>query len=284
MLMMKAGVFRPRALVSLRKMGEALPHPAAPAGELNIGAMAPLSALEHSPSGDARAPVIVRPATLSNVRVRNVATVGGALAHARPAYGFAAGADRAWRHASRSSVPRRAKIAVEDLFTGYYETTLAKNELIAEVRVPAQGERRAVYFKVTSRSADDWPVARVAVALHTDGTDRQSARIVVSAATDKAARLQAAEAVLKGAGSDDRLSHTRRTRPSTRPTSSPMLRGSAAYKKRIAAGLCRTRSALQPQQAERRTDGHDDCRRTGRPLGAAAGSARQGDRPRRIRS
>ncbi|MGB7669782.1 MAG: FAD binding domain-containing protein, partial [Pseudolabrys sp.] len=46
MLMMKAGVFRPRRLVSLRKLGNAFSRiAAAPAGELTIGAMAPLSAL-----------------------------------------------------------------------------------------------------------------------------------------------------------------------------------------------------------------------------------------------
>jgi aerobic carbon-monoxide dehydrogenase medium subunit len=49
-LMMKAGVFRPRRLVSLRKLGDAFTHiAAASAGDLTIGAMAPLSALELRP-------------------------------------------------------------------------------------------------------------------------------------------------------------------------------------------------------------------------------------------
>jgi hypothetical protein len=34
-------------------------------------------------------------------------------------------------------------IAVEDLFAGYFETVLAKNELIAELQIPAQGKTRA---------------------------------------------------------------------------------------------------------------------------------------------
>ena len=49
---------------------------------------------------------------------------------------------------------------------------LARNELIAELRVPAQGTRRAAYFKVTTGSADDWPALGVAVALEADGADR----------------------------------------------------------------------------------------------------------------
>ena len=45
MLLMKAGVFRPRRLISLRKFGDSLSGIATtPSGELRIGAMTPLSA------------------------------------------------------------------------------------------------------------------------------------------------------------------------------------------------------------------------------------------------
>ena len=72
MLMMKAGVFRPRRLVSLRKLGDAFNRiAAAPAGDLIIGAMAPLSALEQSPAIAHGAAVIVRglPSTASIARL-----------------------------------------------------------------------------------------------------------------------------------------------------------------------------------------------------------------------
>ena len=82
------------------------------------------------------------------------------------------------------------KLAVEDLFSGYYETVLEKNELISEVHVPAQGAKRAAYMKVTTGSADDWPALGVAVVLEGDGGAIKSARVVASAATDKATRLQ----------------------------------------------------------------------------------------------
>src|SRR5438067_852084 len=50
MLMMKSGVFRPRRLVSLRRLGDQLTRIAAGAdGHLSIGAMTPLAAIEHSP-------------------------------------------------------------------------------------------------------------------------------------------------------------------------------------------------------------------------------------------
>src|SRR5712691_13020729 len=79
MLMMKAGVFRPAKLVSLRKIENKYATIAVAANGLNIGAMATLSALERSADVRKHAPIITRTLlTLSNVRVRNVATVGGA--------------------------------------------------------------------------------------------------------------------------------------------------------------------------------------------------------------
>ena len=204
-LMMKAGVFRPTRLVSLRKLGDSFSRIAvAASGELTIGAMTPLSTIEHSSDALRHAPVIVRTMTrLSNVRVRNVATVGGALAHADPHMDLPPVLIALGASVSIAGPSGERAMAVEDLLTGYYETALAKNELITQVRVPAQGASRAVYFKVTTGSADDWPALGVAVSLDMAGSNVKSARIVVSGATTKASRLIAAEKALIGKTADD---------------------------------------------------------------------------------
>ena len=187
MLMMKAGVLRPRRLVSLGKLG--LDRIEAN-GTLRIGAMTTLRALEKSESVKRGWPVISRALrTLSNVRVRNVATVGGALAHADPHMDLppllaALGA--------RVVIQGRAgerSVAVEELYAGYLESTLQRGELITRVEVPAMGNRRAAYLKCTTRSADDWPAVGVAVVLGDEN------RIFVSAATDRPTRLRDEAAV-----------------------------------------------------------------------------------------
>jgi carbon-monoxide dehydrogenase medium subunit len=188
MLMMKAGVLRPKRLVSLRKLG--LDRIQAN-GSLQIGAMVTLRALERSPAVQGGWPVITRMLrTLSNVRVRNVATVGGALAHADPHMDLppllAALGARVVVHGKNG----RRTLPVEELYAGYLENTLKKNEIITGVEVPALGKRRAAYLKCTTRSADDWPAVGVAVVL-----DDERATIVVSAATDRPTRLASAEAV-----------------------------------------------------------------------------------------
>ena len=206
MLMMKAGVFHPGKLVSLRKIERKYSDIRAGDNELIIGAMTTLSALERSPEVRRLAPIITRTLlTLSNVRVRNVATVGGALAHGDPHMDLPPVLMALHATATVTGPVGQREVAVDDLFAGYYETTLAKNELIAEVRVPAQGARKGAYMKVTTGSVDDWPALGVAAVIEREGQSIKSASLVASAATEKATRLKSAEAVLNGTIATDAL-------------------------------------------------------------------------------
>ena len=234
MLMMKAGVFRPTRLVSLAKIEKKYSAIAADNGGLRIGAITPLSALEHSAEVKKHAPVIARTMrTLSNVRVRNVATVGGALAHADPHMDLPPVLIALGASVTVTGPKGERRLAVEDLLSGYYETVLAKNELISEVSVPSQAGKRASYMKVTAGSADDWPALGVAVALDGGNGTLKSARIVVSAATSKAMRLPSAEKLLAGQRIDDRLLAQAGEAAADEADIMADIRGSASYKREI---------------------------------------------------
>jgi|SRR3982074_2346541 carbon-monoxide dehydrogenase medium subunit len=240
MLMMKAGVFHPTRLVSLRKLGDQLTRIAVGAdGHISIGAMTPLAVMERSDEVARAAPVIPRAMRrLSNIRVRNVATVGGNLAHGDPHMDLppvliALGAEVAVIGPQKNGKTSERNIAVEDLFAGYFETVLAKNELIAALRIPAQGKTRAAYMKVTTGSAEDWPALGVAVALDMAGTMVKSARVVVSAATEKATRLKGAEQVLGGATVDDKTLARAGDAAADEAECVTDVRGSAAYKREL---------------------------------------------------
>jgi aerobic carbon-monoxide dehydrogenase medium subunit len=190
MLMMKAGVLRPARLVSLARLGlEKIET--GPGGELRIGSMVCLRALEKSEAVRRGWPSISRALlTLSNVRVRNVARLGGHLAHGDPHTDLPPLLSALGAVAIIAGPKGERRAPVESLYSGYLETTLARNELIVRVEVPAMAQRRAAYLKCTTRSADDWPAVGVAVVL--DG-ERQT--IVVSAATDKPTRLASVDEV-----------------------------------------------------------------------------------------
>ena len=205
MLMMKAGVFRPAKLVSLRKIESEYATVTVGAGGLHIGAMTTLSELERSAEVRTHAPLITRTLlTLSNIRVRNVATVGGAMAHGDPHMDLPPVLMALGATLTVTGASGERDLPVEELFSGYYETVLAKDELIASVHVPTQRGKRAAYMKVTTGSADDWPALGVAAVIEADADTIKSARIVASAATEKATRLKSAEAVLNGNRIDDK--------------------------------------------------------------------------------
>jgi carbon-monoxide dehydrogenase medium subunit len=178
MLMMKAGVLRPARLVRLGGCG--LDGIEVRGGALHVGASTTLRQLEKAGVVREGWPVIACALrTLANVRVRNVATVGGALAHGDPHMDLppllaALGA----RVRIVGPVGERTA-AVEELYRGYLETTLAPGEIITRVEVPPLEGRGAAYLKFTTRSADDWPAVGIAVVLG------RPDRIFVGAATDR---------------------------------------------------------------------------------------------------
>jgi carbon-monoxide dehydrogenase medium subunit len=207
MLMMKAGVLRPTRLVSLGGIEPGYSQLELGAeGELHIGGMTRLAALEHSPIVKQGWPMLTRTLrTLSNVRVRHVATVGGNLAHADPHMDLPPVLSALGARVTIIGPSGERTIPVEQLFTGYYETVLARNELISRVVVPPQGGRPAAYMKVTTRAAHDWPALGVAVVLTTEGPVIRQASVIVGAATDKPTRLLAAEEVLRGSRAEDAI-------------------------------------------------------------------------------
>jgi aerobic carbon-monoxide dehydrogenase medium subunit len=230
MLMMKAGVFRPARLVSLRAIKQLCAIETQPDGALKIGAMTPLSVLERSAAARAHAPVITATLrTLSNVRVRNVATVGGHLAHADPHMDLPPVLIALGAHIAVAGPAGERTIPVEDLFAGYFETVLRRDELITAVVIPAQGTRRAAYLKCTTRAVHDWPALGVAVSIDRDGV---SARIVISAATEKPIRLPGAEAALRGGNDEVALRRAGDAAADEVETISDG-QGSAAYKRQL---------------------------------------------------
>jgi len=228
MLMMKAGVLRPTRLVSLRKLKmEGIDIDAS--GELRVGAMTALGELERLPAVKKAFPVITRTLrTLSNVRVRNVATIGGALAHADPHMDLPPLLSALGASVTIAGPDGERSAPVEKLYAGYLENTLKRNELITRLEIPALGKRRAAYLKCTTRSADDWPALGMAVVL-----DGDNARVFMSAATDKPTRLVAAEKILKGSSFNQDILKRAGEAAAEGVQIEGDMHGSAAYKKQL---------------------------------------------------
>jgi aerobic carbon-monoxide dehydrogenase medium subunit len=235
MLMMKAGVFQPSRLICLHKIEPEFSRISiTAAGELRIGAMATLSQLEHDANVAKLFPVLKNGlGRLSNPRVRNVARVGGALAHGDPHMDLPPMLTALDARITVRSPQGERELPLEQLYSGYYETVLEKNELITAATVPALGARKAAYMKVTSRTAEDWPALGVAVTFAIKDGAMHDPIVVASAATEKVTRMVEAEKLLQGAAVEDAV--LRRAGDAAADEASILsdAHGSAAYKREL---------------------------------------------------
>ena len=228
-ILMNQGFVAPTSLLSLGRVAE-LRGIDVVDGELRLGAMVRHRDVERDLVIRRDWPVLARAFGLvASPRVRNQATVGGVLADADyasdpPAVLCAVNA----RAVLRSSRGER-QVPIDELILGFYETCIAEDELLTEVRVPPL-RGPAVYRKFRSRSSEDRPCVAVAAA---GSADRL--RVVVGACADvpqhypdicakgSDGRLDAAVAREIGAGYAERMA----------PLSDS--RGSAEYRRRVVA-------------------------------------------------
>ena len=236
--MMRQRLVSPGYLVSLREI-PGLDRIEAQNGGLRIGALVTHRAVETSLLVRERVPVLAETfRRVASVRIRHMATVGGALAHADPNQDppvtlIALGA----RVEIRGAGGRR-ELPVEEFFRDYYESALEPGEVVTGVVVPAApAASGAAYVKFLPRTADDYATVAVAatVSLQPDGARCREARIALGSVGVTPLRARAAEALLAGQGFGVDL--LKAAGESVKSAVDPLSdhRGSAAYKREMAA-------------------------------------------------
>jgi len=236
--MMRQRLVRPSCLVSLRDV-QGLGRIEATNGAVRLGAMVTHREGEISPLVRERLPVLSETFhRVATIRIRHMATLGGALAHADPNQDppvtlMALGA----RVEIRGAEGQR-ELPLEEFFRDYYETALAPGELVTGVVVPQlPATSGAVFLKYLPRTADDYATVAVAatVTLELDGERCREARIALGSVGVTPLRGRAAEALLPGERLGEHLLHAvgEAAKGEVDPLSDH--RGSAAYKREMTA-------------------------------------------------
>ncbi|MSQ22941.1 MAG: xanthine dehydrogenase family protein subunit M [Chloroflexi bacterium] len=243
-LLMEQHQGRPAHLVNLGRVA-GLSGITTENGSLRIGAGTPHRLVEMNPAVKQGWSLLAETyARVATVRIRNVATVGGGLAHADPNQDPPPSYIALNARVQIASRQGTREVAMEDLFRDYYETQLQPGEVITEVVVPRPiASLRTAYLKFLPRTADDYPTVGVAVALDVQDGRCVAARIALNAVGPTVVRAREAENVLRGQMlNPDLLREAAATVPAiTDPISDH--RGSANYKSRMAEVF--TRRALE---------------------------------------
>jgi carbon-monoxide dehydrogenase medium subunit len=141
---------------------------------LLIGGGVNLTGVHRSPLVRELAPSLGQAASVvGNVRIRNVATMGGAVAEADYASDLPSVLVCLGASAVVSDGRTSRTVPVGELITDFFTTTLAEDEVVTGVEIPLPpAGTRSTYLKFSSRSAEDRPCVGVAATAswHDDGS------------------------------------------------------------------------------------------------------------------
>ena len=200
LILIKQGVYIPKTLVNLKKIRDAAEITYDSQRGLRVGALSSIYELESSAVVREHYPTLAHAChVVANIRIRNMATIGGNLAHGDyqsdpPAVLMALD--------SRVELRGRAgvrEVALEEFLVGSYETALEPGELLTALLVPPPPEGlRGIYIKFTTRSSEDRPCAGIAALARLKGGVCGDLRLVVGAVSPAPVRIRKAEEIARG--------------------------------------------------------------------------------------
>jgi carbon-monoxide dehydrogenase medium subunit len=196
--LMKLRLANPERLLDIGRLKELKGIRKLDDGRLAVGALTTYAELAESP---ARFYGLIRDALpdIGDVQVRNRGTVGGAVAHCDPASDLPA-----VLLALDAEIVARSKrgervMSTDGFFKGAFETDLAEDELITEIRLPGARDDAGSAFVALSQRASGYSIVGVAAVVIVDGKGSiASAGIALTGVGDAPYRARGVEAALVG--------------------------------------------------------------------------------------
>ena len=165
--MMKLRLANPEYLVDINDIAE-MAYISEHGDELRIGAMTRHADLEHSETLSRLFPVF-RDAeqVIADPVVRNRGTIGGALCQADPSEDLSAVCAAVGARMVIRGLDGERVVEMDEFHRGPYQTCVAGDEILIEIRVPAPARTGSAYEKV-DRRAGDWAVVAAGASLTLD--------------------------------------------------------------------------------------------------------------------
>ncbi len=202
--LMKLRLSEPQVVIDLGRIGD-MAYIREENGGLAIGAMTTYAQLESSDLVAARAPVLAEAASqVADPQVRNMGTIGGSLSHADPAGDLPAVAIALNAQLITSSTGDHRTLSADDFFVDLLTTSLAPNEILNEIAIPALPAGSGSAYAKFGNKASHYAIVGVAAVVSLDSNGVcEHASIGVTGAGPVATRATAAEAALHGSRLDD---------------------------------------------------------------------------------
>jgi len=221
-------------------------------GQLRIGAMTREASLEESQIVREKYPLLLDTAKMiADPSVRNVATVGGNLAHGDPANDHPATMLALGATVVVEGPNGSREIGIDDFFPDFFTTALEPEEILTEIRIPSPPSGSGGAYLKIERKVGDYAAAAVACQLNIDsGGSIQNIGIGLTNVGSTPIRASSAEQLLQGKNPDENM--IAEAGRLSAADSEPMedLRGSAEYKRALVNELTQRAIKLSLQRAE----------------------------------
>ncbi len=208
-------------------------------GVLEIGGRTRESALEHSDLIQSKYPLLAETAAvIADPLVRNLATVGGNLAHGDPANDHPA-TMLALRAEVVATGPNGTRtLPIDQFFLGLFTTALEPDEILTEIRIPIPPARSGGSYKKLERKVGDFATAAAAVQLTLGaGGEVASVGIGLTTAGPTPLRATVAEQYLTGKQPDAGVIAEAARLAGAAATPNADRRGTVEYKRNVARVL-----------------------------------------------
>ena len=239
--MMKLRIANPEYLVDINDLALELGYVITDPTLVRIGAMTRHRELLESDTLAAVCPIF-RDAerVIADPVVRNRGTLGGSLCQADPAEDLSTVCAVLDAVCLARGPSGEREIPIDDFLVGPYETALAYNEMLVEVRIPVRHDTSSAYAKV-ERRVGDWAVTAAGSSLTLDGKNGGAAiaavRVGLTAVNPDAAALAELSAALVGRPATEEVfaDAGRVAAQACEPATD--MRGTAEYKRHLASEL-----------------------------------------------
>jgi carbon-monoxide dehydrogenase medium subunit len=235
--MMKLRIANPEYLVDINDLASELGYVVTEPTLVRLGAMT----RHREVLGDGRLATVCpifadAERVIADPVVRNRGTVGGSLCQADPAEDLTTVCMVLDAVCVARGPGGKREIPIDEFHEGPYETSLAYNEMLIEVRIPLRHNTSSAYAKV-ERRVGDWAVAAAGAQVTVDGESIVAARVGLTAVNPDSEALRALSDSLVGkpATEETFAEAGRAAAHACEPVSD--MRGSADYKRHLASEL-----------------------------------------------
>jgi aerobic carbon-monoxide dehydrogenase medium subunit len=194
---MKLRLATPPTIIDLKKLKSSLQYIKEDGGHIAIGALTTHAEIAASKVVGQKIPLIAETAShIGDMQVRNLGTIGGALAHADPAADFPAAILASEAEMVIQGQGGKRTVKADEFFQGFFATAVQPGEILVEIRVPVQ--KGGSSYQKFAHPASGYAVCGVAAVVEKSGNTISKCRVAVNGVSGGAYRATEVEKALEG--------------------------------------------------------------------------------------